>query len=318
MHHHRFPRARRGALAVALALVAAPATAQSVQVLALNYAPASSGPLDLRPGPYLLELRGAAPGPYAGVLRGPNNETVSSMLTVTATGCASGLPSSPQMTVTALPGRQHVNAVGIAITGSGSCQLSTVTEDLSLVSLTARPRPTYVTCNDPVDQAEKRLGTGTAATGKAGDTSDGIACSEVPPGTTLAPDLKPVPPVSVGGQLAPWYGVISLTAAQAVSRSHGRCFYPYTYDIRNIGNAPSGPTVAILTAGDPLGPNIQTRQVPALLPGVQVPINGLLGLPPGRWELNIYVDPNNAVLEFNGGNNIGTFRVDVPGPCTGP
>jgi hypothetical protein len=318
MHDHRSTLARRGALAAALALLAAPATAQSLQVLELNYAPTTSAPLDLRPGPYLLELRGPSNGPYAGVLRGPNNETVATDLSVTATGCATGLPSSPRMTVTAQPGRLHVNAITIAISGTGTCQLSTTAANLSLVSSTGKPPPQYVTCNGDPANAEKASLPGNSAAGKPAGSGERIACSEVDPSVTLAPDLKPVPPFSLGGQVAPWGGVIQVTASQAASRSDGRCYYPYVYDIGNIGNAPSGGTISILTAGDPLGLNIQTRTVPALLPAGQVPINGLIGLPPGRWELNVYVDPNNAVLEFNGGNNVGTVRVEVNGRCTTP
>lgn len=311
-HRLSAPRPLLLSMAVLSALATgAPAFAQSttaphsVNVVELEYAPSSPLPgLDLRAGRYLLELRGPAAGPYAGVLRGPNNEIVDTQLVVTRSGCSgTALPSSAVLQTQPATARPHINPVALRVVGAsgGGCQLHAMMHEMGLTSSTGSEGP-------PECETPEELGVA---------ADHGPTCIAPPnlPGTL--PDLTPGQGINIAGQYVPWGSNLELSTSAAVFKSQGRCFFNYIHMIRNAGVGHASPSVSALRSGHRFGPQLDASQVPALAPGGTHVVSGQVALPPGVWRLFAYADSNEQVTESDGTNNVRSIRVKVSGSCAG-
>lgn len=311
-HRLSAPRLLLLSMAVLSALaIGAPAFAQSttaphsVNVVELEYAPSSPlQGLDLRAGRYLLELRGPAAGPYAGVLRGPNNEIVDAQLVVTRSGCSgTALPSSAVLQTQPATARPHINPVALRVVGAtgGGCQLQATMHEMGLTSGTGSEGPPDCETPDEVPFAAVEQPT----------------CFAPPilPGTL--PDLTPGQGLNIAGQYAPWGANLELQASAAVFKSQGRCYFNYSHMIRNVGVGQASPSVSALRSGHRFGPQLDASQVPALAPGAFHVVSGQIALPPGVWRVFAYADSKEQVTESNGTNNVRSIRIKVDGSCTG-
>jgi hypothetical protein len=311
-HRLSAPRLLLLSMAVLSALaIGAPAFAQtttaphSVNVVELEYAPSSPlQGLDLRAGRYLLELRGPAAGPYAGVLRGPNNEIVDAQLVVTRSGCSgTALPSSAVLQTQPATARPHINPVALRVVGAtgGGCQLQATMHEMGLTSGTGSEGPPECETPDEIGVA----------------SDQGPTCLAPPnlPGTL--PDLVPGQGINLAGQYVPWSGNLELQASSAVFKSQGRCFFDYSHMVRNVGVGHASPSVSALRSGHRFGPQLDASQVPALAPGGTQLVSGQIALPPGIWRLFAYADSKEQVAESNGMNNVRSLRVKVSGSCAG-
>lgn len=311
-HRLSAPRPLLLSMAVLSALaIGAPAFAQSttaphsVNVVELEYAPSSPlQGLDLRAGRYLLELRGPAAGPYAGLLRGPNNEVVDAQMVVTRSGCSgTALPSSAVLQTQPATARPHINTVALRVVGAtgGGCQLQATMHEMGLTTGTHSEGPPE--CFDPEE---------------VGVLSDqGPSCFAPPFPPSPMADLKPGPGLNLSGQSAPWGGSILVSSASASFQAQGRCYFNYSHLIRNAGSGPAFPSISALRIGQPFGLHLDESPVPALAAGAAHAVGGQIALPVGVWRVFAIADAKEQVVESNAQNNVRSLRVQVTGSCSG-
>jgi hypothetical protein len=300
------------ALTLALAGLACAdsATAQTApsgfQVLELDYAPARPTPgLDLRPGRYLLQLRGTGAGGYEGVLRGPRNEIVSDRLMLNASGCSAGLPASAALMTRAEPAQRSLNTLSIDVgDATGACRLQGALPNLGFT--TPEKPPQELECDELEQERSAR------------SEDPGPICNIVewePPLAAARADLEPGPSIGIGGRTASWQEVVRLSARDALGTRDGRCRFSYAYEVRNSGRAHSGKTDGSLVLESRLGLQLDSRQLAPLAPGSAQRVEGELALPPGQWRVFVHADSTNTVSEWRTINNARSVLVEVLGSC---
>jgi len=280
------------------------------QVLELDYAPASATPgLDLRPGRYLLQLRGTGAGGYEGLLRGPRNEVVAERIAFSAsTGCGAGVPAAAVITTRALPAQRGLNVLRLEIgDGAGGCTLSGELPNLGF-SIPEKP-PQELECDPPVEIQQ------------VGSSDPGPTCNIVewePPFSAHLPDVKPGPVIHLENKAVRWTEVARLAARDAFAYQTGRCLFHYAYDVSNAGRTAASATESSLLLERRAGLQLDTQQLNGLSPGASQRVQGVLALPPGTWRVFAHVDSSARVVEKNGVNNARSVIVEVLGNCYAP
>lgn len=277
-------------------------------VFNLTYAPsASAAALDLRPGPYLLQVRHDAAERYEGLLRGPRNEIVAERIRLAASsGCVAGLPSHAALTTRALAGAPGSNVLAIEVgNATGGCSLH---GQLPALGLTAPEKPPQVLeCDPPVEIQQ------------IGTVDPGPTCSIEkwnPPLSAPRPDVKPGPVISIAGRVVRWTDHVRVSASEAVSMQDGRCVFGYAYAAENVGRVTSAASDASLLLGQRVGLQLDTRTLAPLPPGGNRRIQGQMALPPGIWQVFAHLDSSAQVGEWDGQNNARSLLVEVVGPCS--
>lgn len=277
-------------------------------VLNLTYAPAApASALDLRPGPYLLQVRHDAADRYEGLLRGPRNESVAERVRLTASsGCVAGLPSHAALTTRALAGAPGSNVLAIEVgNATGGCSLR---GQLPVLGLTAPEKPPQLLeCDPPVEIQQ------------IGTVDPGPTCSIEkwnPPLSAPRPDVKPGSVISIAGRVVRWTDQIRVSAGEAVAMQDGRCVFGYAYSAENVGRVSSVASDASLLLGQRFGLQLDTQALAALPPGGSRRIQGQMALPPGIWQVFAHLDSRAQVGEWDGQNNARSLIVEVVGPCS--
>lgn len=279
------------------------------QVLELDYAPARATPgLDLRPGRYLLQLRGTGVGSFEGLLRGPRNEVVAERISFSASsGCGAGVPAAAVISTRAMPAQRGLNVLKLEIgDGTGGCTLEGLVPKLGLTSIN-------VTGNEPDCDPPQELP-------EFGTVDSDPACAPPPPPPELpiaaaTPELKPTLQLQLAGRSIRWSDRVVLPAAQAQAYADGRCFFSYAYAIENAGRAASAPTDSSLLLERRLDLQLDSRPLPRIDPGAASRVQGLLALPPGSWRVYVHADVSERVGEWDGQDNARSILIEVRGPC---
>jgi|GEM_PF-4956375 len=281
--------------------------ADDIQVLELNYATTEpDAGLDLRPGRYLLQLRGPAAGVYEGLLRGPRNEIVAERIAFNGgSGCASGVLGHATLSARGLPGQPGLNMLSIEIaSATGACALQATLPNLGLTASEKPPQP--LEC-EPPEELEQ-----------VASTDSGPTCSIEkwdPPLTAPRPDLKPGRWISLAGRSFAWVDHARLEASAARGFRGGRCVFDYAYSVENLGRARSAATDASLTLAQRNGLQLDSSALASLAPGGTVRVQGQVALPPGLWQVFAHADSSARVGEWDGQNNARSLIIDVVGDC---
>jgi hypothetical protein len=117
-----------------------------------------------------------------------------------------------------------------------------------------------------------------------------------------------------GGKFSPWGGSITLTEADAVTVSNGKCAFNVSYDLVN-----AGPTATAVPFENYLRTNqaIVSKQTQlSLLANQTKVINTQAYLPAGTFPLNLVLDTTSKVGESNEKNNALKVTVTVGGKCS--
>lgn len=116
-----------------------------------------------------------------------------------------------------------------------------------------------------------------------------------------------------GGHFSPWGGTITVTAADAVVVSGGRCAFNVSYDMRNLGTTPTGPPFknTLRLAGT----DVSIQSALSLAGGESRQIDTQAYLDAGTHILSLHLDSDNVVSESNEANNVRqvTVRVNCAG-----
>lgn len=279
------------------------------QVIELDYAPATAAPgLDLRPGRYLLQLRGTGAGGYEGFLRGPRNEVVAERIAFTAsTGCGAGVPASAVISTRALPAQRGLNVLKLEVgDGAGGCTLSGELPNLGF-TIPEKP-PQELECEQPTELEE------------TGSLDPGPVCNVEkwePPLAAPRPDLEPGPVIAIGGKSARWSGGLRLSARDAIAAVDGRCVFGYGYSVRNVGRAGASPTDASLLLERRFGLQLDAAAVSVVPAGGVQRVQGRIALPAGTWRVFAHADSSASVAEWDGQNNARSLVVEVAADCAG-
>jgi CARDB protein len=112
-----------------------------------------------------------------------------------------------------------------------------------------------------------------------------------------------------GGHFSPWGGTITLTAADAIVVSGGRCAFNVSYDMRNLGTTPTSPpfknTLRLA------GADVSIQSELSLAGGATRQIDTQAYLDTGTHVLSLNLDSDNVVAESNEANNIREVKVRV-------
>ncbi len=280
------------------------AQAQSAQpnlsVTEFHYTQSSASALDLRPGPYLLELRRQSDGSHLGRLRGPRNEWVAESLQFVGSVC----PGST-LSIAPLAGVPSSNGVRLVLNAGNACRAEAMLPILGLTSINVTHGEPQC---DPIEEVAGLF-----------SSNDGPACSvEEEPELPIAiakPDLKPGPRITIGSRTFLWPDRVVLDASRAVAKVNGRCIFDYGYEIENRGRVTSTPTDASLLLDQRLGLQLDRRALASISPGAIQRVSGQFALPTGRWLILAHADADDRVGEWAGRNNVRALRIQVTGDC---
>lgn len=116
-----------------------------------------------------------------------------------------------------------------------------------------------------------------------------------------------------GGRFSAWGGVITLNAADAIVRSPGRCAFNVSYDMKNIGTAPTSPAFKNRLLIDTTD-IVSINSALSLTTGQTRQINTQAFLPSGCHTLTLSLDDDSDVCESNEKNNFPKVTVVVNCP----
>jgi subtilase family serine protease len=132
--------------------------------------------------------------------------------------------------------------------------------------------------------------------------------------TGCSADLTSQDGMKIGGQDAAWGGSVTLTKANAVSLSDGKCVFDIEYPVKNNGKKGAEPAFASRVRS---GEEVLVEQTDQTLDaGQTTTVHGQARLSPGANSLSVMIDDGNAVSEGDEANNTFTVTVNVEGPCS--
>lgn len=121
--------------------------------------------------------------------------------------------------------------------------------------------------------------------------------------------------IGAGGKFASWGGAISLTEADAISQSNGKCGFNVSYDMENIGGTSTAQPFKnrLLAAGNVLS----EQSMLSLNAGETKQVSTQISLAPGSATLQLSLDVDNNVVESNEKNNLVAIKISMDGKCGG-
>ncbi|MCI0371494.1 MAG: hypothetical protein L0214_08955, partial [candidate division NC10 bacterium] len=138
----------------------------------------------------------------------------------------------------------------------------------------------------------------------------------VPGPATGSADLTNREGFLVGGRAVRPGGSLAIGPREAARVAGGKCFYEVTYEVTNVGSAPTPePFTARLRAD---GSVVGTHDRLTLQPRESRTLRSVIGLLPGQHVLDLVLDDANRVPETDERNNQIRALVSVGGPCDQP
>jgi len=156
------------------------------------------------------------------------------------------------------------------------------------------------------------------------DTSNGILVGDRTSQPSLAsptmPDLVSQHGITIGGAIggvgghfSAWGGTITLSAADAIVVSGGKCAFNVSYDMVNLG---TDATSALFKNNLRIGStDVSIQSSLSLAGGATRQIDTQAYLQPGTNTLSLTLDSENAVAESNEANNVSTVTINVNCPA---
>lgn len=126
------------------------------------------------------------------------------------------------------------------------------------------------------------------------------------------PDITSQAGITIAGHSASWGGMITLAASDAVLVSGGTCAFNISYDLKNIGMAPTAPPFKNRLRRDNTVVSIQSNL--SLAAGETRQIATQAYLTSGNHILGLFMDNDFQVAESNDSNNIKRIKIKVNCP----
>lgn len=123
------------------------------------------------------------------------------------------------------------------------------------------------------------------------------------------PDITSQAGITIAGHSAPWGGLITLSASDAFLVSGGTCAFNISYDLKNIGMAPTAPPFKNRLRRDSTVVSIQSNL--SLAAGETKQIATQAYLTSGNHILGLFMDNDFVVAESNESNNIKRIKIKV-------
>lgn len=127
------------------------------------------------------------------------------------------------------------------------------------------------------------------------------------------PDLTSKKGITIGGKFAAWGSSVNLSEKDALSKANGQCVFRVTYDLTNIGTAPSNPAFVdklYIDAGV-----VAVQSGLAVHVGESKDITSDIYVKPGGHPLRLIIDDGNADAESNESNNSFIVKYVLDATC---